>query len=447
MFIWMEKNSQHAKSIIDTFKDAAKARIAARKARDLIKRKGALSELSSALPGKLADCQEKDPKKSELFIVEGESAGGTTKKGRDRKYQAVLPLRGKILNVEKARFDKIFSSEQIKILILALGAGIGKEEFDINKVRYQKIIIMTDADVDGAHIRTLLLTFFFRNMPQIIENGYLYIAQPPLFQIQLSGNKEIYIKDQKELNQYVIKSISKDCKFTTNNKEMTALDIEKFLNQVAQYKELTKRLPLRIEYTNALGSISEALNYYQDIEHNLEALLNEVKNKLIKTNNKSFQNVQIAFNKETKSLVFSNEIFGILERQELSLQELKLGNINSLFQKFREIFTIHNQITQVEVCGEKIDLNNLQVSDLFDFVVKIGTEKLKNLQRFKGLGEMNADQLKKTTLDQKERVLIKVNVVDAIEADKIFSVLMGDDVLSRREFIQQNAINVSNLDF
>ncbi len=448
LFTWLEKNLSLAKELIEKVKDAAGARIASKKARDLSRKKKSALEVS-VLPGKLADCQEKDPSKSEIFIVEGDSAGGTAKQGRNRKNQAILPIRGKILNVEKARFDKIFSSEQIKILIAGLGGGIGKDDFDITKVRYHKIIIMTDADIDGAHIRTLLLTFFFRNMMQIIESGYLYIAQPPLFFVSFAGSKGIYLKDEKEYQNYLIDFGAKHLRIGNKGEFVSSEQAHVLLNEINAFLQAIRKFNLHPDIVEFLGLLIHKYNYKNNDIDKIHAFCAEFNEQTVYMDIKG-QNWSVRFDEDINSLIFAKIYSGILKEEKVNIKHLESGEIFKLLNKFASIF----EASPYEVKSAVVEAQNdillfscpLPLS-LLTWALDFAQSKLKKLQRFKGLGEMNADQLKDTTLDPASRTLLKVSIEDAVKADFIFSTLMGDAVEPRRDFIQQNALNAVNVDF
>jgi DNA gyrase subunit B len=434
--IFLEENPQVARKILEKGIEAARAREAARKARDLTRRKGALDGLS--LPGKLADCQEKDPALCEIYLVEGDSAGGSAKQGRDRRHQAILPLKGKILNVEKARFDKMLTSNEIRTLITAMGTGIGKEDFEIDKIRYHRIIIMTDADVDGSHIRTLLLTFFFRQMPEIIERGYLYIAQPPLYKAK-RGKSEIYLKDEEALLEYLlgqgVESIT--LQFEKTDKVLRGKQIIPILRNTIEYNRLFEKLVHK-------GVNAEILRIF------VEA----------KMSNGFADMVELAPLAEKLRLLEPRAAFEAMENPPRIL--FSLGNIRSRIDQgvlealsSREYQLLLHAYTQVEdVCrDEKAFISSdgqeeATVGDrqeLLNFFLS-RARKGQYIQRYKGLGEMNPDQLWETTMDPDKRVLLQVKIEDAVEANEIFTVLMGDQVEPRREFIENNALNVANLD-
>lgn len=433
---WLEEHPTEAKAIIAKIMDAAAAREAARKARELTRRKSAL-EISN-LPGKLADCQVKDPAESELFIVEGDSAGGTAKQGRDRRCQAILPLRGKLLNVERARFDKMLGSEQVGTLITALGAGIGKDDFDINKLRYHKIVIMTDADVDGSHIRTLLLTFFYRHMPEIIERGYLYIAQPPLYKVK-RGQKELYLKNEEALQEFLVNYNLDEMSLkysggTASGSEMKSL-IDNCTKITQILPHIAKRSNSEIAEAMAISSALTAENYGKP----------EYLNKTLDILNKKETNADKSawkYDISGDSIIFSRSVRGLPEtynmpRDLLTSQEfLKLAEYGSLVAKY---------FVDAELVIKNYNEKIILPSQLIKSINTQGQKGI-SIQRFKGLGEMNSEQLWETTLDPATRTLLQVRSTDTDAAEEIFSTLMGSVVEPRRDFIQQNALNVVNLD-
>ncbi len=426
---WFEEHPQEARMVIGKIVEAAAAREAARKARELTRRKGALDIAS--LPGKLADCQERDPALSELFIVEGDSAGGSAKQGRDRKYQAILPLKGKILNVERARFDKMLSSQEIGTLITAIGTGIGREEFNAEKARYHKIIIMTDADVDGSHIRTLLLTFFYRQMPELIEKGYLYIAQPPLFKVK-RGQSETYLKNAEALEMYLRNVALDEAELKmasgTLTGEALAKKIEDTSRIVALMEPLTRRVPMAMVEAAALSNLFAGGNLAE-----FETLLNRLSPGLTPWHaEKTEGGITVA--RTVRSVVEHV----LLDSKWLESREGKelAGIYATLKADYAAPATLTRKGTTVSVSTP---------SELYRTVMDIGRKGLSS-QRFKGLGEMNPEQLWETTLDPKARTLLQVTVSDASDADEAFSTLMGDVVEPRRDFIQSNALKVINLD-
>ena len=435
---WLEEHPQEAKTIIGKVVEAAVAREAARKARELTRRKGALD--IAGLPGKLADCQERDPAKSELFLVEGDSAGGSAKQGRSRQNQAILPLKGKILNVERARFDKMISSQEIGTLITALGTSIGSEEFNLDKIRYHKIIIMTDADVDGSHIRTLLLTFFYRQMPQLIEKGYLYIAQPPLYKIK-RGSQENYLKDDAALENYLVKYALEEASIKlANGSELSASALDTWFKQSAQIAACVKTLSRRIP-----NNIVEAAAFVDlfNLDVLEEEALAKVPHFVAKMNELSHDggNWQCTFNKD--GFIVTRIMRGIEERYLLDeklfmSREAKELHLHASYLKEHYVSAI--------VLNRKGNETSIATpSALYDAIMEIG-KKGTTINRFKGLGEMNPDQLWETTLDPEKRTLLKVEVKHAEDAEEVFTTLMGDVVEPRRDFIISNALNVLNLD-
>ncbi len=451
---YFEENPAVARKIISKVVDAARAREAARKARELSRRKGALE--GDFLPGKLADCQERDPELSEIFIVEGDSAGGSAKQGRDRSNQAILPMKGKILNVEKARFDKMLANEEIRILISALGAGIGEDDYDINRLRYHRVIIMTDADVDGSHIRTLLLTFFYRHMPEVIEKGYLYIAQPPLFKVT-QGKNESYIKNEEAFNRYLMdRAVAKsEVIVEGSGKKLSDKRLSSLLEKIFTYHELIQRIQkkgyprslLTLLLKNGIrnkstfedkGKISdlqkrlrkggfEVFDLYWDEEHNLYG----------------FEVQESNGGKDQRSSVHWNLIASVEYRHLFQIyQEVQeiAPPPYALVEKARSESLPDRQ---AGTRTEKVTID--QEEELLQSLNQLGKEGL-SIQRYKGLGEMNPEQLWETTMNPETRTLLKVRVEDAIEADETFSILMGDEVEERRHFIEENALFVQRLD-
>ncbi len=433
---FLEENPQVAKKILEKGIEAARAREAARKARDLTRRKGALEGLS--LPGKLADCQEKDPALCEIYLVEGDSAGGSAKQGRERRYQAILPLKGKILNVEKARFDKLLTSNEIRTLITAMGTGIGRDDFDIAKLRYHRVIIMTDADVDGSHIRTLLLTFFFRQMPEIVERGHLYIAQPPLYKAK-RGKRELYLKDDDALLDYLLDTGTEGVVLEMENgkKNLRGKQIIPTLRNIIDYNQrfekiVNRGVPGKILKFFLQGKIR---NGFAD-RVNLEPLAEQLRKQEPKAKFEVLENPD-------RILVNFGNLHARIDRQTveiLSSHEYKL-----LLQSYRQVEDLCLNSPSFVVTEGK---ENLEVNDRQELleVFLARAKKGQYIQRYKGLGEMNPDQLWETTMDPDKRVLLQVTIEDAVRADEIFTVLMGDQVEPRREFIEQNALNVANLD-
>ena len=441
---WFEENPAEGKAIVGKIIEAGLAREAARKARELTRRKGVMD--ISNLPGKLADCQSKHPEDSEIFIVEGDSAGGSAKQARDRKNQAILPLRGKILNTERARFDKMLSSEQVGTLITALGTGIGADEFNIDKIRYHKIVIMTDADVDGAHIRTLLLTFFFRYMPSVIEKGYLYIAQPPLYKVK-RGNVERYLKDDAEMESYLISEAITDVKLVeANGAERAGRDLNDMLDKARSIRAAISALAQKsgsrdvIEQAGISGAYDEKMFEDPAYASSVAKTLAERMNALAAKN----ENTWKAEFTPVGGMVLERNMRGVAERVRISAEQMKsidARKIHGLHAWLNENFgTISRLVTDSK------DVAKVTGSySLFDAVIEYGRKGL-TLQRYKGLGEMNPEQLWETTLDPQARVFLQVTVKDAEKASELFTTLMGDVVEPRRDFIQENALKVSNLD-
>ncbi|HEV7691893.1 MAG TPA: DNA topoisomerase (ATP-hydrolyzing) subunit B [Hyphomonadaceae bacterium] len=432
---WFEENPTPAKLVMQKIVEAAAAREAARKARELTRRKSALDITS--LPGKLADCQEKDPAKSELFLVEGDSAGGSAKQGRNRENQAVLPLRGKILNVERARFDKMLGSEQVGTLIMALGAGIGRDEFNIEKMRYHRIIIMTDADVDGAHIRTLLLTFFYRQMPEVIEKGYLYIAQPPLYKAE-RGKSERYLKDDADLDEYLIdEGVKGQVLILENGTQIAGQDLAARVREAAAFKGTLSRLALRApgpiaEHAALAGVLKPgaAQGDGQSAAQDAAKRLNMIAEEGEDTWTGSFDN---------ETALFQRIVRGVEEKAALDRTLLASPDARRLADRadaFGGIFA-GRCVLRSEKGGDRQVFGPVS---LIDAVREVGAKGIK-IQRYKGLGEMNPDQLWETTLDPNARILLQVRVEHADTADEMFSKLMGDIVEPRREFIQDNALD------
>lgn len=437
---WFEEHPADAKLIINKIMEAANAREAARKARELTRRKSVL-EVSN-LPGKLADCHAKDPAVSELFIVEGDSAGGTAKQGRDSKIQAILPLRGKILNVERARFDKMLGSDQIGTLITALGTGVDNREFSLEKLRYHKVIIMTDADVDGSHIRTLLLTFFYRHMPELINKGYLYIAQPPLYKVK-KGSSELYLKNEQALQDYLVKSAISDATLTLDNKEqLTNENLEELMSKVIKFNSLldhaSKKFNRSITEILAINDLLNNKIFDNESDSRLKKALNAL-NSLEQSPDKTDWEVL----KHENKIEFFSFSRGLKERKILLREQLESFEFINISKLAITIFDIFNKQLKLVVKNQEFDI--LTPSILLNTIIDCGKKGI-SVQRFKGLGEMNSDQLWDTTLDPKKRTLMQVRVAEVDEAEGIFSTLMGDVVEPRRQFIQSNALNVVNLD-
>ena len=437
---WFEENPANARIIVGKIIEAARAREAARKARELTRRKTALDVAS--LPGKLADCQERDPAKSELFLVEGDSAGGSAKQGRSRANQAVLPLRGKILNVERARFDKMLSSQEIGTLITAMGTGIGRDEFDVKKLRYHKIVIMTDADVDGAHIRTLLLTFFFRQMPEIIEGGYLYIAQPPLYKVA-RGKSEVYLKDQAALDDYLIEMGIEGAVLRLNDgQEIAGNDLARVIEGARQFRRILDAFPTHyprgiLEQAALAGAFDPGR-----ADADLQLVADTVARRLdaIALEYERGWSGRIT---QDHGIRLSRVLRGVEELRTLDGAVLRSGEARRLSASAANTRDIYRDPARL-LRKDREQMIHGPI-DLLKSVLAEG-EKGLSLQRYKGLGEMNPEQLWETTLDPDARTLLQVKVDDLAEADDIFTKLMGDVVEPRREFIQQNALNVEHLD-
>ena len=433
------ENPVDAKVICNKIVDAARARDAARKAREMTRRKGVMDTMG--LPGKLADCQERDPTKCEIYLVEGDSAGGSAKQGRDRKNQAILPLKGKILNVEKARFDKLLGSQEIATLITALGTGIGKADFSVEKLRYHRIIIMTDADVDGAHIRTLLLTFFYRQMTELVERGHIYIAQPPLFKVK-QGRDERYLKDQHELDEYLLQSALKGASLLTKTGGETLADEP--LAAIAKQMVLTEAVIRRISSLYD-ESVLRALQDLGEISLADEKSANDAAEKLRPILGAIGSEVIVAFNQEagTYRLEVNKYVHGNLQCCVVDTDFLGGGDYRQISRVSAMLAGLLGEGATIQR-GEKSQVVST-FKQALDWLLEEAKHGL-NVQRYKGLGEMNPEQLWETTMDPQVRRLLKVQIDDAIAADEIFTTLMGDQVEPRRAFIENNALGVNNLD-
>jgi DNA gyrase subunit B len=459
---FLEENPTIARRIVGKAIDAARAREAARKARDLVRRKGALD--GSSLPGKLADCQERDPAQSELYIVEGESAGGSAKQGRDRRFQAILPLKGKILNVEKARFDKMLSSDEIKTMIAALGCGVGAEDFDIEKLRYHRIIIMTDADVDGSHIRTLLLTFFYRQLPKVIERGYIYIAQPPLFRVK-RGKSETYIKDERDLESYLLKRAAEArvVRIPASKSEFSGAELEKLLQKMIAHQKflhVVERRGHSREIVEALVAAGADKEYFADKDK-----LDELSQML--TTSARTVTVQRDEEHNRYLLQVDDRSNGYPRRHMIGVDFVTAAEYRTLVANRREIPVLDGEIivsgaelpddASAEEAGAEVpgasksakprvsDVRLRSLDELVEYFLAAGKKGVA-INRYKGLGEMNPEQLWETTMDPAVRTLLQVRAEDHTEADLMFTTLMGDQVEPRRKFIEDNALDVKNLD-
>jgi DNA gyrase subunit B len=440
---WFEEHPAEARRIVAKVVEAAAAREAARKARELTRRKGALDMAS--LPGKLADCQERDPAQSELFIVEGDSAGGSAKQGRNRRFQAILPLRGKILNVERARFDKMLSSAEIGTLIAALGTGIGRDDFDVGKARYHRIIIMTDADVDGSHIRTLLLTFFYRQMPELIEKGYLYVAQPPLYRAKRS-NSEVYLKDDRALDAFLIDTGLEDAVLTlANGTQVAGPDLRAMVDLARQIRVWIRPLsrkvgsPELLEQVAIAGALSPELLANREQAEAAAAYIARRLDQLSPIHERGWKGASDG----EGGLIFSRTLRGVTQRFRIDAGLIRAPEARRLDEKAGQL-----QATYAKPCKLKTKDKEQTIQGpvgLIDAVLELG-RKGTTTQRYKGLGEMNPDQLWQTTLDPNARTLLQVKVNHADEAGDLFTKLMGDLVEPRRQFIQENALKVANLD-
>ncbi len=438
---WFEENPSIAKIIVSKIVEAAQAREAARKARELTRRKSAMDV--NFLAGKLKDCSEKDPSKTEVFLVEGDSAGGSAQTGRDRLTQAILPLRGKILNVERARFDRMLSSQEIGNLVMALGTGIGRDEFNLDKLRYHKIVIMTDADVDGAHIRTLLLTFFFRQMPELIEKGHLYIAQPPLYKVS-RGKSEVYLKDQAALDDYLIEMGTDGATLRLGtSEEIVGQDLARVVNEARQLKRVLDAFPTHyprhiLEQAAIAGAFVPGA-----VDSDLQGVADKVAARLDLIALEYQRGWQGRITQD-HGIRLARILRGVEEVRTLDGPMLRSGETRkagSFTQSLQEVYTTTATLVRkdrVQVINGPLDLMNAVLTE---------GEKGLALQRYKGLGEMNPDQLWETTLDPDARTFLQVKVDDMVEADDLFTKLMGDVVEPRREFIQRNALSVENLDF
>ena len=439
---WLEENPSESKIIIQKVLDASSAREAARKARELSRRKGALE--FSGLPGKLADCQEKDPEKSELFIVEGDSAGGSAKQGRSRETQAVLPLRGKILNSERAGIERVLSSNEIGIMISALGTGI-KEDFDIEKLRYHKIIIMTDADVDGSHIRTLILTFFYRHMKDIVKGGHLYIAQPPLFKIK-KGSSEVYLKDEDELDSFLIRQLVTDAVLNINGGEArTSTDLSDLILSARTQHNSIKTLARRtnkdlIECIAICGALSKDLLYDEEKAKVVVNFITQTLNKNAITGEAGWSG---SYDSMGKRYLFEHNRRGVVTKFDIGENILDSMEARKLDKNKHELQDAYFKGAELKYEDNTYPI--LGPSDLYNRSIELAHKGI-SIQRYKGLGEMNPDQLWETTLDPEARTLLQVDVPDDSDADELFTTLMGEEVENRRKFIQERALEAENID-
>ncbi len=433
--IYLEQNPAIGRRIIEKAVDAARARYAARKARDLTRRKSALDNL--ALPGKLADCQERDPAQSEIFIVEGDSAGGSAKQGRDRRFQAILPIKGKILNVEKARFDKMLGNTEITTMIAAIGTGIGSHDFDLARLRYHRVIIMTDADIDGSHIRTLLLTFFYRQMTELVREGHIYIAQPPLYLVK-KGRRETYLTDDRALTQYLLKETGTDISFTVRNSGAlySGEGFRKAIREIMQFQETFDRLAITFD-PDQLKCLVSFFDENPTDRASLRELFQDKSRlaELARAFDESAAEVQLDAEHNLFEVRAGDHV--------ISLELLNSGEIQTLLSMSRRVSAYRGSGYTVEQAGQVIEAENWR--ELVETVLVVARKQL-SIQRYKGLGEMNPDQLWETTMDPEKRTLLQVRIEDSLQANDIFNILMGDAVEPRRNFIETNALQVKHLD-
>jgi len=444
---FLEENPGMARKILTKALESARAREAARKARDLTRRKGALD--SALLPGKLADCQERDPKFCEIFIVEGDSAGGSAKQGRDRKFQAILPIKGKILNVEKARFDKMLGNQEIATMISAIGTSIGKEDFALDKLRYDRIIIMTDADVDGSHIRTLLLTFFYRQMPELVEEGHIYIAQPPLFGIK-EGKKIRYLKNEREMEDFLMQRATEDVIVVVekSGQQFSGALLTRILKEIHEYKSVYEKLNRRLEDRKLLERLLEFVagqGALLDSGFTLKQLFQdeEILGELGRVLEEIGYQYSIQGDEEhgLRSMMIERE--GAARKTNINWDFLSSAEWQRLFDLYSRIAPLDKPPFLVRQNGASVKIESRD--ELLSYIVALGKKEV-TMQRYKGLGEMNPEQLWETTMNPETRTLLKVSIDDAVQTDAIFTILMGDAVEPRRRFIEDNALNVRNLD-
>jgi len=443
---YLEENPKNAKGIIEKAVMAARARDAARKAREMVQRKGALD--SSTLPGKLADCQERDPAQAEIFIVEGDSAGGSAKQGRDRRTQAILPLRGKILNVEKARFGRMLDSQEISTMITALGTGIGEDSFDLAKLRYHKVVVMTDADVDGSHIRTLLLTFFFRQMPSLVERGHLFIAQPPLYKVK-KGKREMYLKNEEAFDDFIVRTATEEMQMVASGGETTSgPQLRELTLQAMRFRKVFAKISRKGD-PRLLGALArseaisdETLRDPQRLDEALAMSQEYLESHLPEVLPVKFE-LEPDEEYDCQQVVCETQVDGAPVYTTVDMALLASPELTELRALYRSFAAYGEAPYKVLISGEDIVLERME--QLIDHVERIGRKGL-TIQRYKGLGEMNPDQLWETTMDPDKRTMLQVRIDDAMVADGVFTVLMGDQVEPRREFIETNALSVKNLD-